>query len=279
MEMKFNVDIDNIKIKDFLELKGCSRNFRRQVRVKDNLFVNGEKVKNYFILKIGDELVIKVDEERNSEIIVNATPLDILFEDEYLLIVNKPSGISSQPSRKHPDDNLISMIHHYYLENNITTNVHLVNRLDFLTTGIVIVAKAGFIHHALSSQVMTKKYLCYITGTLEEKQGTIDLPIRRIAPLDIRRGVTPDGQRAITHYQVLKEYEDKSLVEVQLETGRTHQIRVHFSYLGHPLVGENLYSNGTGGLMLHCYLMKFIHPISKEPIEIIKHPDWEELDA
>lgn len=279
MELKFIVDIDDIKIKDFLVLKGMSRNMRRKARVKENLFVNGLNVKNYHVLHIGDELVIKTVEKRNPNILFNETQLDILYEDDYLLVVNKIAGIASQPSRKHPRDNLISMINHYYQNNNINSNFHLVNRLDFKTTGIVIVAKSGFIHHAMSQNILTKQYLCIIKGHLKEKSGTIDVPIRRVVEGDIRRGVFEDGQRSITKYNVLKEFADSSLVEVSLITGRTHQIRVHFSYLGHPLVGENLYDNDQGELKLHCSLMEFIHPISKEIITIEQEPKWEEINA
>ena len=277
MELKFVVDVENIKIKDFLKLKGCSRNMRKSVRVKDNLFVNGEKVKNYYELSVGDILVIKLEEQLNVNFLPNETKLDILYEDEYLLIVNKIAGVSSQPSRKHPFDNLISMVTNYYIQKGIEANVHVVNRLDYLTTGIVIIAKAGFIHYEMSKEILDKKYLCVVNGYLEQKEGTIDLPIRRIIPNDIRRGIFSDGQKAITNYKVIKEANNKSLLEVCLQTGRTHQIRVHFSHLGHPLVGENLYSDESGKLMLHCYLMRFKHPISKEVMEIKNYPDWEEV--
>lgn len=277
MELKFIIDEENIKIKDFLELKGCSRKFRRQVRIKDNIYLNGEKVKNYYPVKIGDVLIIKLDEVRNPNFLENSENLDILYEDEYILAVNKRAGISIQPSRKHPDDNLISMIHSYYLNKSIVSNIHIVNRLDYLTTGIVIVAKSGFIHNMLTKSKIQKKYLCIANGIFEDKIGTIDLPIKRLDPIDIRRCVHIDGQRSITHYRVLKELNNKSLVEVNLETGRTHQIRIHFSHIGHSLVGENLYSDETGPLMLHCYSMGFIHPITKLELVISKYPNWEEI--
>lgn len=279
MELKFVVDIDDIKIKDFLELKGISRNMRSKVRVKENLFVNGNNVKNYYVLHLGDELVIKTIDKRNPNILNNETKLEILFEDDYLLIVNKMAGIASQPSRKHPTDNLISMVNYYYQVNNIENNIHLVNRLDFKTTGIVIIAKSGFIHHWMSQNILKKQYLCVVKGHLIPQMDTIDVPIRRIVEGDIRRGVFEDGQRSITNYKVLKEFTHTSLVEVVLITGRTHQIRVHFSYLGHPLVGENLYDNDEGELKLHCSLMKFIHPITKQFIIIEKKPNWEEINA
>lgn len=276
MELKYIIECDKILIKDFLELQGFSRRFRRKVRTNDWLFVNGKSAKNYYSLKKGDELVIKIKESLNDEFPINKTPLDVLYEDRYLLIVNKPLGISSQPSRKHFNDNLISMIKNYYLENKIESNIHLVNRLDFSTSGIMIVAKSGLIHQQLSKVEITKKYLCVVQGILENKEGKIELPIKRINLYDIRRWVSDDGKPSLTYYQVLKENDYKSVVEVRLGTGRTHQIRVHFAYLNHPLIGDKLYGDGGNFLYLHCYLIEFVHPITDEKVKVLNYPKWYE---
>lgn len=274
MEIKFIVDCDNIQVKEFLRLQGFSRTMLRKVRIQNSIYVNGINVKNHTIVNKNDELIVRVDEKLNTDIEVNPADLDILYEDEFLLIVNKPRGISSQPSRKHQFDNLISVVKNYYLQNNIESNIHLVNRLDYSTSGIMIVAKLGFVHFEMSKIEILKEYLCIIHGIMEEKEGTIRLPIKRLEELNIRRGVSDDGQMSVTHYQVLKEVENKSLLKIGLETGRTHQIRVHMSHISHPLVGDALYGKNDGDLRLHCYHIKFVHPFKKETIDIYNYPDW-----
>jgi 23S rRNA pseudouridine1911/1915/1917 synthase len=274
MEMKYIVDLDNVQVKKFLEHIGCSRTLLRKVRVNNSIFVNGINVKNYDYVNKGDELIIKFNEELNPEFEVNEMDLDILYEDEYLLIVNKPDGLASQPSRKHQNDNLISVVKNYYLKSNIDSNIHLVNRLDYSTTGIVIIAKLGFVHFEMTKIDILKKYLCVVEGEMDEKEGSIRLPIKRMIAHDIRRCVAEDGQASVTHYKVLKEEDNRSLLEVTLETGRTHQIRVHMSHLGHPLIGDSLYGQEGEFLMLHCFQIKFIHPLTKELIDIINYPFW-----
>lgn len=278
MEIKYIVDTNNIQIKEFLKLKGCSRSLLTKVRVRDCLYVNGEKKKNYEIVNKEDVITIVIKEVLNPDFVLNFTPLDILFEDDYFLIVNKPNTVSSQPSRKHQTDNLISMVAAYFKEKNITANIHLVNRLDFSTSGIVIITKSGYMHNLMSKNEISKKYLCRVNGKLANKCGTIHLPIKRINDYDIRRMVDPSGVAAITHYKVLLEKDDYSLVDVSLETGRTHQIRVHMSHIGHPLVGDLLYGKEDKHLYLHCYNMSFTHPITNEVINIINYPLWVKED-
>lgn len=278
MEIKYIVDTNSMPVKEFLKIKGCSRSLLTKVRVKDCLFINGEKRKNYEIVNKGDIVTIIITEELNPNFELNYTKLDILFEDEYFLIVNKPNTVSSQPSRKHQLDNLISMVAAYFKEKDILSNIHLINRLDFSTSGIVVISKSGYLHNEMSKVNITKKYLCRVKGKINDKIGTICLPIKRINDHDIRREVSDDGAIAITEYKVLLEKEDYSLLEVNLKTGRTHQIRVHMSYLGHPLVGDLLYGEKDEFLYLHCYNMNFIHPITKEVIDIINYPKWVEED-
>lgn len=278
MEIKYIVDTESMPVKDFLKLKGCSRTLLTKVRVKDCLYINGEKKKNYEIVHKGDQITISIEEKLNPDFQLNFSKIDILFEDDYFLIVNKPNTISSQPSRKHQYDNLISMVAAYFKTTNITTNIHLVNRLDFSTSGVVVIAKHGYIHNEMSKINITKKYLCRVKGKLKDKIGTINLPIKRISEQDIRREVALDGAIATTDYKVLTEKEEYSLLEVSLRTGRTHQIRVHMSYIGHPLIGDLLYGEKDDFLYLHCYNMKFLHPITKKEINIIKYPEWVEED-
>ena len=273
MKIKYIVDQDNIKLKDFLKEKGLSRNILKRVRLDDIAYVNGNLVKNYYEVKKGDIIEIDYKESLNEDFKINDIPLDILYEDEYLLIVNKPSELAIQPSRRHQEDNLISSVKKYYLENNIDSNIHIVTRLDFSTSGIVLIAKNGYIHNLLNDAKFTKIYLCKVHGKFEKLEGEYTDPIRRIEDINIKRWVFDDGKKAKTLYKVL-ENGDISLVEVRLLTGRTHQIRVHFAYHNHPLLGDKLYGLADGALMLHCYKLEFVHPISGETIKIECKPSW-----
>lgn len=274
MKVEFISDVDGIMVKDFLYEKGYSRTFLRKAKLRDFIYINGKKAKNYEKIFCGDEISVIVEEELNESFSINGNELEILYEDEYLLIVNKPYELAIQPSRKHQNDNLISMISNYYIKKNIATNVHIVTRLDFSTSGIVMVAKSGFIHHLLSKEVIIKKYFAIIKGQMQEKSGIIRLPIRREKEENIKRWVFPDGKMSVTKYQVIYEKENNSLVDVELLTGRTHQIRVHFAYLNHPLIGDKIYGDGSERMYLHCYFVKFNHPIYKKDITITKNPVW-----
>ncbi|MFA6627308.1 MAG: RluA family pseudouridine synthase [Bacilli bacterium] len=274
MEIKHIVKQMSITVRDFLETEGYSRNFRKNVRLQDIVFVNGRPVRNHEILHQGDEVIIIPQETLNPVFLSNIRPLEVIYEDEYLLIINKPSGFSTQPSLKHPTDNMISMITSYYHQHHISSNIHVLTRLDYRTTGMMIVAKSGVIHQKMMMQHVTKKYLCWILGTLDPEEGIICLPIHYIKSHDIRRWVDPDGQRALTKYKTLETQPLKSLLEIELLTGRTHQIRVHMAHLGHPVIGDNLYDNQEGDLLLHCYQLTFIHPITNLEINLTNYPEW-----
>lgn len=273
MKIIYRVEKNHITIKDYLKEQGCSRNLLKRIRVHDCIYVNGEKKKNYEEVFIGDEIIIDYQEKINQEILVNSEGFEILYEDRYMLAILKSDQVASQPSRRHPTDNIVSLVKHYFNEKGIEANVHIINRLDFSTTGIVLIAKSGNIHYELSKIPIEKKYVCWVHGILVDKQGTIDLPIRRAEPGIILRCVVEDGKRAITHYRVIKE-SDNSLLEVRLETGRTHQIRVHMAHIGHPVIGDKLYGRDNPPLYLHCYSLVFIHPITRALVEITHHPQW-----
>lgn len=280
MILKYIISDEKILVKDYLEKIGLSRKLRKKARVEDVIYINNQKAKNYYELHRGDELKLLFDEKINEQILVNNKKINILYEDEYFLIIEKESEMSSQPSKKHPLDNVISCLKQYFIDNNINSNIHLVNRLDYSTSGLMIVAKDGITHFEFSKILIEKKYLCEIKGHINPKKGTINLPIARYDAPSIKRFVSPDGKNSITHYQVINNEEnnylssDNDLVEVTLETGRTHQIRVHFSYLGHPLIGDELYGEKADGLKLHCYYLKFSHPWNNKQIEIKNYPSW-----
>ncbi len=174
----------------------------------------------------------------------------------------------------------------YLQKKNISTNIHVVTRLDYQTSGLMIIAKDGHTHYLLTKDnIIEKRYKAIVSGILIEKQGLIDLPIARKDEISILREVNVNGKKAVTEYKVLDEIKNKSLVEVKLHTGRTHQIRVHFSTLGHPLIGDKLYGKEEKRLMLHCYYLRFKNPYynnsdndsldRSEYIEIKFEPDFE----
>ena len=223
-------------------------------------------------MNTGDIITINMDfEEDNSNVVPTKMDLDIIYEDEWMLIVNKPAGIAIHPSILHYKDSLSNGIKFYFDSIGLKKKIRPINRLDFNTSGLVIFAKCEYIQEALSKQmkdnIFKKEYLCIISGHIDKKIGTIDLPIARKHGSIIERCVDPSGQMSLTHYEVIKEFKDYSLVKCILETGRTHQIRVHFSSIGHPLLGDTLYGTASKLISrqaLHSYMVTFIHPITKK---------------
>ena len=200
--------------------------------------------------------------------------LDIIYEDDWFLVLNKPAGIPIHPSRLHYTDSLSNGIKFYFDSIGLAKKIRPVNRLDLDTSGLVIFAKCEYIQESFARQMdkktFQKEYLCFVNGFLEQKIGTINLPIARKADSIIERCIDKNsGQPSVTHYEVIKEFSNYSLVRCKLETGRTHQIRVHMCAIGHPLLGDSLYgtkSNLMNRQALHSYRISCIHPISKKSL-------------
>ena len=286
-------DEESYSKKDYKTLRDI---LQREFKLSRREIIKLKKSKAYTIndeftfldkeLKDGDIIKVIVDfEESNDNIVPVEGNLDILFEDEYLLIVNKPSNMPVHPTAYHFDDTLSNIVRYYFDKNNINRKIRLVNRLDRDTTGIVIIAKDEISQDRLRKQMRAKEfkktYLAIVDGILEKKEDTINAPIGRKLPSIIEREVSNNGQEAITKYKVIKEDKNLniSLLEIKLETGRTHQIRVHMQYIGHPILGDTLYGKESTLInrqALHAYQIRCIHPITNKEL-IVNAPIAEDM--
>lgn len=215
-------------------------------------------------------------EEDNSNIVPTEMPLNIIYEDEAYIVVNKPAGIPVHPSMDHYTDSLSNGIAFYFNQIGLKKKIRPVNRLDKDTSGIVIFAKNEYIQECLVRQMKSKefikRYIAVVNGNLDNLEGTINVPIARKEGSIIERCVSETGDIAITHYKVLKRKTDFDIVECILETGRTHQLRVHFAYLGHSLLSDTLYGTSSSLInrqALHAYGVEFTHPLSKKKVKYI----------
>ncbi|MDA7026115.1 RluA family pseudouridine synthase [Bacillus sp. CLL-7-23] len=264
-----------VLLKDYLRHLGISKRLLVDIKFGGgDLFVNGKHVTVRYVLQKGDELVIRFPLEKVSESLrPEIIPLDILFEDDHVLVLNKQPYLSSIPSREHPSGSLANGLIHYYRQNDYQATVHLVSRLDRDTSGVMLVAKHRFAHSLLSNLQkngqVKREYRAIVQGLISEEQGTIDAPIGRKTDSIIERAVISEGQKAVTHFKVNNRIGELTDVSLHLETGRTHQIRVHMSHIGHPLCGDTLYG-GSRALInrqaLHSEKLTFIHPFTREEL-------------
>ncbi len=243
----------------------------------DKIYLNGNVTSvNHPVLE-NDLIECYLDyEEDNSNIVPTEMPLNIIYEDEAYIVVNKPASIPVHPSMDHYTDSLSNGIAFYFNQIGLKKKIRPVNRLDKDTSGIVIFAKNEYIQECLVRQMKSKefikKYIAVVNGNLDNLEGTINAPIARKEGSIIERCVSETGDIAITHYKVLKRKTDFDIVECILETGRTHQIRVHFAYLGHSLLSDTLYGTSSSLInrqALHAYKVEFTHPLSKKKVKYI----------
>lgn len=227
-------------------------------------------------LKIGDKILVDLDfEETSDNIVPTKMDLNILYEDDGLLIVNKPPFMPVHPSMDHFEDSLSNGIKYYFNSIGLKRKIRPVNRLDKNTSGIVIFAKNEYIQECLIKQMKSgsfkKEYLALVDGIIDKEIQIIDAPIARKYDSIIERCVSENGDRAITEIELLKTFDNYSLVKCNLKTGRTHQIRVHLSFIGHPILGDDLYGKKSDFInrqALHAYMVSFIHPLTKKLFKI-----------
>ena len=286
--MKIEVLTDeNLRIDKFLSIKmDLSRNKIQKLIDEGNILVNGSKINNNYKVNLGD--VIDVTSLKsvqvNNNLIPCDIPLDIVYEDDDLLIINKKSGMVTHPAPGNYENTLVNaLIGKYQLSNN-ELRPGIVHRLDKDTSGLMLVAKNDYTHEKLSNMIQEKKveryYIARVEGTFNHETGTIDAPIGRDPKNREKQIVTSvNSKKAITHFKVIKRYNNYTLIECKLETGRTHQIRVHMAYINHPVVGDPLYGkkikDSDFGQLLHSYKIKFSHPRTGKIIEFEKEPPEE----
>ena len=257
-----------------------------QRKIKDGkVLVNNKEIScNYQVAK-GD-IIELFKEEVTSNLEKNKIPLDIVFEDENLLIINKQSGLVVHPAPGHMNDTLVNALLVDYPLTDDLLRPGIVHRLDKDTSGLMLVAKNEETKEALSLMLKKKEvkrtYLALVEGVIKPARGTIDAPIGRDPKDRLKMKVMAGGKEAVTHFKVLKRYQNKTLIECQLDTGRTHQIRVHLAYINHPVVNDPVYGHSkkttSFGQMLHSYKIELVEPLTKEHLEFTKEPPKEFQD-
>ncbi len=256
-------------MKSYLYSQGLSVTLVKKAKY-GGIFLNGNNVTVRATVNVGDKIEIFLNEETSDGIPPMDIPIRLLYEDEDILAIDKPTNMPTHPSKGNNLPTLANAVMGYYGGRFVFRSV---NRLDRDTSGVVIIAKNRISASALSASMKkglwSKKYHALVDGTPEPSEGTIDAPIERVCEGNIKREVRPDGKRAITKYKVIKTEHDSSLCEVTLLTGRTHQIRVHMAYIGHPLSSDFLYGVASEReYFLRCVEIKFPHPRSGEEIII-----------
>lgn len=259
-----------------------TRNAVQRLIEEENIKVNNQKTKHSYKVKLNDEIQISIPEAEKIDLKAQNIPLEIIYEDEDIIVVNKPKGMVVHPANGNPDGTLVNAIMSICKESlsGIGGKIRpgIVHRLDKDTSGAIIVAKNDKAHVNLSEQLknheVKKTYLALVRGIVKENEATINMPIARSQKDRKKMAVDKKGKEAITHFKVLERFgNDYTLLKVNIETGRTHQIRVHLSYIGYPIIGDEVYSNGKNkwnikGQCLHAWKIEFKHPLTGEEISL-----------
>ena len=284
MKLEINDEIGRIDVVLSNMLEESRSKIQRKIKDGKVLVNNKEISCNYQVAK-GDIIEV-LKEEVTSNLEKKEIPLDIVFEDENLLIINKQSGLVVHPAPGHMNDTLVNALLVDYPLTDDLLRPGIVHRLDKDTSGLMLVAKNEETKEALSLMLKKKEvkrtYLALVEGVIKPARGTIDAPIGRDPKDRLKMKVITGGKGAVTHFKVLKRYQNKTLIECQLDTGRTHQIRVHLAYINHPVVNDPVYGHSkkttSFGQMLHSYKIELVEPLTKEHLEFTKEPPKEFQD-
>lgn len=260
---------------------GLSRSFLQKLLKSDLVEVNGKAIKSSYKLITGDQIVFEVPEAVEAEIQAEELPMEILYEDKDIILINKAKGMVVHPAAGHYSGTLVNgLMHHCRGELSGINGVMrpgIVHRIDRDTTGVLIVCKNDYAHNAIAEQLkehsITRRYYAIVHGVVKEQEGSIDAPIGR-HPVDRKKMSVnyKNGKSAVTHYRVLERFREFTYVECELETGRTHQIRVHMASIGHPLLGDEVYGPSKcpyrlEGQTLHAGVLGIVHPVTGEYME------------
>ncbi|MFA6735422.1 MAG: RluA family pseudouridine synthase [Saccharofermentanales bacterium] len=286
MISEFSSDRSGIRLDVFLsdKLPGSSRTAVSALIKAGNVTCNGIVCKPSYKTVVGEVISIDIPEPEASDIKPMKSSLDIAFEDEWITVINKPRGMVVHPAPGHRDDTLVNALLYHYKDDLSDVNGKLrpgiVHRIDKDTSGLLLIVKKNEAHlkiaEAIAKHEVARSYYAICCGTISETEGTIDLPVGRDPSNRLRNTVIRDGKRAVTHFKVIDRFGKYSLVRLQLETGRTHQIRVHMAHIGHPVLGDQLYGGlrkdiPVKGQLLHAYRLGFRHPVLNSDI-IIEAP-------
>ena len=283
---EYNLSIEDssdecIRIDKYLAsaLPEKSRSYYQKAIDSGFVLVNGKQVKSKYQTKLGDEIVVSIEPVKEIDIEPEEIPIEILYEDADVIVVNKPKGMVVHPAPGHYSGTLVNalMFHCKDSLSGINGEIRpgIVHRIDMNTTGSLLVCKNDKAHNDIAAQIkihsVNRIYKGIVMGNFKEDEGVINAPIGRNPKDRKKMAVVSDGREAITHFNVLEQYKGASFVEFKLETGRTHQIRVHMAHIGHPLLGDDIYGKPVKNLIgqtLHAETIGFIQPTSKEYIEI-----------
>ena len=272
----------NKRIDVFLakNLESFSRSYIQDLIKKGKATIGGKSIKANYRLRNGDNVVLNIPKPEPLEILPENIPLDILYEDNDVILVNKPKGMVVHPAAGHYSGTLVNALLYHCKDNlsgiNGVLRPGIVHRIDMDTTGVIIACKNDNAHQNIAKQLaehsITRRYVAIVNGNLKEDEGVVDAPIARAKNDRKKMAVDKDGKTAVTHYKVLERLKNYTYIECVLETGRTHQIRVHMSYINHPLLGDEIYSGKKEsmklqGQCLHAMVLGFIHPTTNEYME------------
>ncbi|SES65803.1 ribosomal large subunit pseudouridine synthase D [Natronincola peptidivorans] len=275
-------DEEGIRLDTYIsdQYQDLSRSYIQKL-IKDNLVkVNDKSEKSKYLVKHGDEIVVLVPPPRELDIKPENIPIEIIYEDQDIVVVNKPKNMVVHPAPGNYEGTLVNALL-YHCKNQLSSingviRPGIVHRIDKDTSGLLMIAKNNKAHRGLAEQLkehtITRKYHAITLGKIKESRATIDAPIGRHPIHRLRMAVVEDGRNAITHIKVLERYNDYTYIEAKLETGRTHQIRVHLSYIKHPLLGDDLYGGKSSkfnleGQTLHAKVLGFLHPTKNKYME------------